>query len=46
HPGFALVPASEVLARQGITLAGDMLRLTPHQHDTDGFFAAILERKA
>ena len=46
HPGFALVPASEVLARQGIALEGEMLRLMPHQHDTDGFFAAILERKA
>lgn len=23
---------------------GDVMRLTPHQHNTDGFFAAVLER--
>jgi 16S rRNA C967 or C1407 C5-methylase (RsmB/RsmF family) len=23
---------------------GDFFRLAPHRHDTDGFFAAILER--
>ena len=44
---FALVPASEVLKRQGVTIAGTTgyLRLTPHQHETDGFFAAVMERK-
>ena len=46
HEGFALVPASSVLARHGIALEGDMLRLLPHRHNTDGFFAAVLERKA
>jgi 16S rRNA (cytosine967-C5)-methyltransferase len=25
-------------------MAGPMLRLTPASHDTDGFFAAILQR--
>jgi 16S rRNA (cytosine967-C5)-methyltransferase len=45
HPAFCLVPAEAVLARQGITLAGDMLHLLPHRHDTDGFFAAVLEKK-
>jgi 16S rRNA (cytosine967-C5)-methyltransferase len=45
HPDFALLPADAILARQGIALSGDMLRLLPHQHDTDGFFAAVLERR-
>jgi 16S rRNA (cytosine967-C5)-methyltransferase len=45
HKDFTLVPASEVLARYGIMLQGDTLRLLPHLHHTDGFFAAILDRK-
>ncbi len=46
HPEFTLTPASSVLAKQGIALDGDFLRLLPHQHNTDGFFAAILDKKA
>ncbi len=46
HPDFSLTPASAVLARQGIALDGDCLRLLPHRHHTDGFFAAILDKKA
>ena len=46
HPEFSLLPVSTVLERQGVAFAGDMLRLLPHRHDTDGFFAAVLERKA
>lgn len=46
HPDFTLTPASEVLAKHGIELAGDTLRLLPHQHHTDGFFAAVLDKKA
>ena len=46
HPDFTLVPASGVLARQGISVDGEMLRLLPHRHNTDGFFAAVLERQA
>jgi 16S rRNA (cytosine967-C5)-methyltransferase len=46
HPDFVLLPVSTVLERQGVAFAGDMLRLLPHRHDTDGFFAAVLERKA
>lgn len=46
HPDFTLTPASAVLAKQGIEMTGDMLRLLPHQHNTDGFFAAVLDRKA
>lgn len=45
HPAFTLVPAGEVLRQQHIDLAmGDYLQLTPQQHGTDGFFAAVLER--
>ncbi|KAB2927724.1 MAG: RsmB/NOP family class I SAM-dependent RNA methyltransferase [Dechloromonas sp.] len=46
HPDFVLTPASSVLARAGIELDGDMLRLLPHRHHTDGFFAAVLDRKS
>jgi 16S rRNA (cytosine967-C5)-methyltransferase len=47
HPDFAIVPAAEVLKRQGIVVkgAGDYLVLQPHVHDTDGFFAAVMEKK-
>ena len=46
HPEFTLVPASDELARQNIPLAaGTYLALNPGQQHTDGFFAAILERK-
>ena len=46
HPDFTLLPAGAVLGKQGIVVEGDMLRLLPHKHNTDGFFAAALERKA
>jgi len=46
HPDFSLLPASSVLGKQGIACDGDVLRLLPHKHNTDGFFAAALERKA
>lgn len=42
---FTLVPMKEVLAEQKIELdMGDYLKLSPHRHQTDGFFAAVLER--
>ena len=46
HPDFKLVPAKDVLEKQGVKVPGttDYLRLYPHIHDTDGFFAAVLER--
>ena len=46
HADFHIVPAGEVLKRQGIAIPGigEYLRLYPHVHDTDGFFAAVMER--
>ncbi len=46
HADFRLLPAGEILQRQGIALAvdGDMLRLLPQVHGSDGFFAAVMER--
>ncbi|WP_075793010.1 RsmB/NOP family class I SAM-dependent RNA methyltransferase [Massilia putida] len=47
HPDFELVPMHQVLAEQRIPLEmGDYLKMLPHKHGTDGFFAAVLERKA
>ncbi|MDR0776790.1 MAG: RsmB/NOP family class I SAM-dependent RNA methyltransferase [Azonexus sp.] len=46
HPDFTLVPADAALARHGIAVAGGMLRLLPHRQQTDGFFAAVLERRS
>jgi 16S rRNA (cytosine967-C5)-methyltransferase len=47
HPDFELVPMNKVLAEQRIPLEmGDYLKMLPHKHGTDGFFAAVLERKA
>jgi len=46
NPDFTLVPMSTVLAEQKIDLdTGDYLKMLPHVHHTDGFFAAVLERK-
>ncbi|MFC3107018.1 RsmB/NOP family class I SAM-dependent RNA methyltransferase [Undibacterium arcticum] len=46
HDDFALVPMRDVLAEQKIALEmDDYLKLLPHKHQTDGFFAAVLERK-
>ena len=45
HPQFATGDASAELARAGIEVAtGPMLKLLPHVHRCDGFFAAVLER--
>jgi 16S rRNA (cytosine967-C5)-methyltransferase len=46
HPDYTLIPAGEVLKQHHIDMTmGDYLQLTPQQHDTDGFFAAVLERQ-
>lgn len=51
HPEFAPIAAAEVLRQQGIQIDhaerfAPWLVMLPHLHDTDGFFAAVLERKA
>ncbi|HTR58079.1 MAG TPA: RsmB/NOP family class I SAM-dependent RNA methyltransferase [Casimicrobiaceae bacterium] len=47
HPEFTLGDAAAELARAGIALeTGKLLRLSAHRHGCDGFFAAILERRA
>lgn len=49
HPEFKLLDAGEQLARAHVAQAERLvdrgyLRLWPHQHQTDGFFAAVWER--
>jgi 16S rRNA (cytosine967-C5)-methyltransferase len=44
HPEFSVLPAEGELARQGIAVAGERLRLLPDEHGSDGFFAALLVR--
>ncbi len=45
HPDFHRLSAKDLLAKQGIALdCGDDMRLLPHRHGTDGFYAAVLER--
>ena len=45
HPDFKLLNASEILAQQQIELdTGNYLKLLPHLHNTDGFFAAVFEK--
>jgi 16S rRNA (cytosine967-C5)-methyltransferase len=43
---FVRVPAKEIWGKPRAQAAGDglSLRLYPHTHDTDGFFAAVLRR--
>jgi 16S rRNA (cytosine967-C5)-methyltransferase len=42
---FRKLHCGEVLKQQGIALdTGEFLRLLPHLHGTDGFFAAALQR--
>ena len=45
NPEFSLVPANEILAHHHINLdTGPYLKLLPHLHGTDGFFAAVFEK--
>jgi 16S rRNA (cytosine967-C5)-methyltransferase len=47
QPQFRPISCGEVLAAQRIALdTGQYLRLWPHRHATDGFFAAAFERSA
>ncbi len=44
---FKALHCGELLGQQGIAVAtGDYLRLWPHLHGTDGFFAAVIEKSA
>lgn len=45
HPGFALVPLPRAWQGGAPPNPGDFLSLTPARHGTDGFFAAVLERR-
>ena len=46
HADFTLVPMKDVLAEQKIELEmDDYLKLLPHVHHTDGFFAAVFQRQ-
>jgi 16S rRNA (cytosine967-C5)-methyltransferase len=45
HPGFALVPLARAWPGGAPPNTGDYLSLTPARHGTDGFFAAVLERR-
>ena len=50
HPDFEPIDAAEILTRQNVPDAASLttdgyLRLWPHQHATDGFFAAIWQRR-
>jgi 16S rRNA (cytosine967-C5)-methyltransferase len=45
NPDFVLVPAGSILQQQQINLdTGAYLKLLPHLHQTDGFFAAVFEK--
>jgi 16S rRNA (cytosine967-C5)-methyltransferase len=49
HREFRVLPAGEILRRQGVAIEGaetaeGHFRLLPHRHHTDGFRAAVLER--
>ena len=46
HPDFELIDAAELLAaRTPLQLEGPYLNLRPDVHGTDGFFAAVFERR-
>ena len=47
NPDFTLLDACKIAADrcENLTLEGPFLRLRPDRHQTDGFFAAVLERK-
>lgn len=47
HPDFTLLNATEILSQQQIQLdTGKYLKLLPHLHNTDGFFAAVFEKES
>ena len=49
HAEFAIVPMAQAWAESvggDCPAEGDFLRLTPARHGTDGFFVAVMERRA
>jgi 16S rRNA (cytosine967-C5)-methyltransferase len=47
YPGFQALSCAEVLAQQRIALdTGERLRLLPHVHGTDGFYAAAFVKNS
>jgi 16S rRNA (cytosine967-C5)-methyltransferase len=45
HPEYTLLNTAEILKQQQIEIdTGDYLKLLPHTHQTDGFFAAVFEK--
>ena len=48
HGNFEAVPVKEILGRERALAMGDgeRVRLAPHVHDTDGFFAAVMRRRS
>ena len=44
HPEFSVMPVKDVLSQE-IEGCEEFLKLTPAQHNTDGFFGAVLVRK-
>ncbi|HKB84095.1 MAG TPA: RsmB/NOP family class I SAM-dependent RNA methyltransferase [Burkholderiales bacterium] len=47
HPSFQLVSSGQALDESHIALdCGDYLELCPQLHDTDAFFAAVMQRRA
>jgi 16S rRNA (cytosine967-C5)-methyltransferase len=46
RPDFALLPVDRELERLGWADHEPRLQLLPHRHDTDGFYAVLLERKS
>jgi 16S rRNA (cytosine967-C5)-methyltransferase len=45
HADFKLVPFKTIW-KDGVSTQENCLSLTPAQHQTDGFFAAVMERDA
>ncbi len=46
HPDFGIDDAATVLRSQGVPYESQLLKLLPHRHGTDGFFAARLRRRS
>ncbi|MEP9368179.1 RsmB/NOP family class I SAM-dependent RNA methyltransferase [Xanthobacter sp. VNH20] len=44
HPAFRMVPLHEAAPQLSVSAHPDHLALTPARHDTDGFFAAVMQR--